>query len=103
MSGLAALGLVFYVAASKFSFVAPGYNTVVLFYMVLIAISLAGLARLVRRKRDGAYLAFASLVISMLAPDPIQVFRAPYTFIWWFAIPNTVVGILLLTQLKTLE
>lgn len=108
IAGLAVLGLGFYVAAARVESVGDlavqpeRYYTVVTFYVVLVAISLAGLARLVRRKRDGAYLAFAALAISMLAPAPNQVNQAPYAIVWWLAIPNAVVGILLFRSLKTL-
>lgn len=109
MAGLAVLGLGFYVSAARVEsagdapIVSDRYYAVIAFYVVLIAITLAGLGRLVRRRRDGAYLAFAALAISMLAPSPNQVLQAPYTIVWWFAIPNVVVGILLLKSLKTLK
>jgi hypothetical protein len=108
MAGLAVLGLGFYVAAARVESAgdlpvsADRYYAVIAFYVLLIAVSLAGLARMARRKRDGAYLAFAALVISLFAASPNQVIQSPYIIIWWLAIPNAVVGILLLKSLNTL-
>lgn len=108
MAGFAVLGLAFYIAAARVESagdlpVPPDrYFAVVGFYALLVGISLAGLARLVRRKRDGAYLAFSALAISILAAGPNQLIQSPYTIIWWLAIPNAVVGILLWRSINTL-
>lgn len=108
MAGLAITGLTLYVAAARVEFAgdlpvsADRYFAVVAFYAILVAISVAGLARLAKRKRDGAYLAFAALAVSVLAPSPNQAVQGPISIVWWFAIPNAVVGILLFKSVKTL-
>lgn len=104
MAGFSALGLWFYIASGLDGPIsAIVQNEVVAFYLVLFALSLAGLDRLSRNRQDGVYLAFASLVLSLFAPSPSQIVRPPYTMIWWLAIPNGVVGILLFRAMKTLH
>ncbi|HKU50672.1 MAG TPA: hypothetical protein VJP79_12025 [Nitrososphaera sp.] len=109
MAGLSILGLGFYVAAARVvsagdpPAVAAIYNETMVFYLALFSISIAGLARLLKKKQDGAYFAFTSLILSLFAPSPSQIMRAPYTLIWWLAVPNTIVGILLLRAIKTLH
>ncbi|HEX9677508.1 hypothetical protein [Nitrososphaera sp.] len=53
--------------------------------------------------RMGAYLAFAALAISILAPVDNQTPNVSFNIIYWFMIPNAVVGILLLKAVKTLR
>jgi hypothetical protein len=104
MAGFSVLGLWFYIAAGLDGPIAIILrNEVVTFYLLLFVLSIAALGRLSRRKRDGAYLTFASLALSLFAPSPSEIIRAPYTMNWWLAIPNTVVGILLLKVLRTLH
>lgn len=102
MAGLAVLGLAFYAIASTGE--APGsvpvpqaeYYLTISYYVMLVGASLGALALLAKGVRTGAYLAFASLAISVLAPIDGQSAN-------WIAIPNVVVGLLLLKAIKTLR
>jgi hypothetical protein len=112
MAGFAALGLLFYeiaaregpVILSASPFVpSDAYAISVAFFWTLIVILLIGLFALVRNLRIGAYFAFIALVLSIFAPYDKQTGAAPFAVIWWFAIPNAIVGILLLKAFKTLS
>jgi hypothetical protein len=108
MAGLAILGMGFYAIAARGEAIGSiaispeRYFAIMSFFSLLATISLLGLGKLAKRKRQGIYPAFASLIISLLAPAANQ---APemFTFTYWLAIPNGVVGILLLKSIKTLE
>jgi hypothetical protein len=112
MSGFAVLGLVFYEIGARqgpaITSVPPFvpsevYAFSIAFFWTLIAISLIGLFTLVKNMRIGAYFVFIALVVSIFAPYDKQTGTAPFTIIWWFAIPNAVVGILLLKAFTTLS
>jgi hypothetical protein len=104
MAGFATIGLTFYIIATNGdSMPANQYYTDVASFAGLIFLSLAGLALLVERKRLGAYFVFAALVFSILAPSILVTGQATYDVVWWFVIPNAIVGILLMKSLKTLE
>lgn len=109
MAGFVVIGLGFYLIAAggeaTGSALEPAniYYTNIGSYVLLFILSLAGLALLVKRKRVGAYVAFSALVLSIFAPSLLLTGQSAYGVIWWFAIPNAVVGILLVKSLKTLE
>lgn len=102
MAGLAVLGLAFYAIASAVE--APGhvpvpqaeYYLTVLYYVLLAGVSIGAVWLLAKGSRAGAYTAFASLAISVLAPVNSQ-------SAYWIAIPNVAVGLLLLKAFKTLR
>lgn len=109
MAGLAVIGLVFYIIASRGG--APGslpvqveiYYGTIGFFIALISNSLLGLWQLVRGRRLGAYLAFIALAMSVFAPYSNQRTEAILFPIYWIAIPNMIVSLLLLKSLKTLR
>ena len=112
MAGFAVLGLIFYETGARegpaITSVPPFYPSDVylisiVFFWTLIALSLVGLFALVKNLRIGAYVAFIVLIFSLFAPYEKQSGAAPFTMIWWFAIPNAIVGILLLRAFKTLS
>jgi len=104
MAGFATIGLTFYIIATNDdSMPTNQYYADVASFAGLIFLSLTGLALLVERKRLGAYFVFAALVISILAPSILVTSQAAYDVVWWFAIPNAIVGILLTKSLKTLR
>lgn len=109
MAGFAILGLIFYVAAARSESIGDALEPVGVYYanvsnyVILFALSLLALGLLVKRKRAGAYVAFAAFVLSIFAPSLFLTAQSAFGVIWWFAIPNTVVGILLLKSMKTLE
>jgi hypothetical protein len=112
MAGFAVLGLVFYEIGAREGpailsappFVpSDEYAISIAFFWTLIGLSLIGLFALVKNLRIGAYVAFIALVVSLFAPYDKQTGTAPFTIIWWFAIPNAVVGILLLKEFSTLS
>jgi len=112
MAGFAVLGLIFYEIATRVGpaivsvpplFPSDVYAISIAFFFTLIALSLIGLFALVKNLRIGAYFAFISLVMSIFAPYDKQTGTAPFTIIWWFAIPNIVVGFLLLRAFTTLS
>lgn len=109
MAGFAILGLIFYVVAARGEATggalepASVYYANVGNYIILFVLSLLALGLLVKRKRAGAYVAFATFVLSVFAPSLLLTSQSAYGVIWWFAIPNTVVGILLLKAMKTLD
>jgi len=79
------------------------YYQTILYYVTLTGFSLGALAFLAKDIRMGAYLAFAALAISILAPVDNQTPNVSFNIIYWFMIPNAVVGILLLKAVKTLR
>lgn len=109
MAGFAILGLTFYVVAARGE--ASGgalepasvYYANVSSYIILFVLSLLAPGLLIKRKLAGAYVAFAALVLSIFAPSLLLTGQSAYGVIWWFAIPNSVVGILLLKSIKTLD
>jgi hypothetical protein len=109
MAGLALLGLVFYAVAStgeaEGSVPVPpaAYYQTILYLVSLTGLSLGALALLAKGMRAGAYVAFAALAISVLAPAGNQTLGNAFNIIYWFAIPNAAVGILLLKAIKTLH
>lgn len=112
MAGFATLGLVFYEIGAREGpailsappFVPSDvYAISIAFFWTLIALSLIGLLALVKNLRIGAYIAFIALVVSLFAPYDKQTGTAPFTIIWWFAIPNAIVGMLLLKAFSTLS
>lgn len=109
MAGMASIGLTFYIIAATGEATGSGlvpagqYYADLVSYALLIFFCLAGLALLVERRRLGAYLVFAALVLSILAPSILISGQAAYNVVWWFAIPNAIVGILLLKSMKTLD
>lgn len=102
MAGFAVLGLTFYVVAARgeavgSSIVPPEmYYTSVAYYVMLAGASVFAVWLLKSGRRVGAYLAFAILGISLLEGSGFAV-------VYWFAIPNAAVGILLLKAYKTLH
>lgn len=109
MAGLAVLGLVFYAIAStgeaEDSVPVPpsAYYQTILYFVSLTGLSLGALMLLAKGIRVGAYLTFAALAISVLAPIDNQTQNAAFNIIYWFAIPNAAVGILLLKAIRTLR
>lgn len=109
MAGFAILGLAFYVIAASGEAQGSGPEPVSVYYpnvgnyIILFALSLAAIGLLVKRKRAGAYVAFAALFLSLFAPSLLLTAQSAFGVIWWFAIPNTVVGVLLLKSMKTLD
>lgn len=110
--GLAILALVFYEFGSREGpaitsappfLPSEVYAISITFFYTLIALSSIGLLALAKNLGIGAYLAFIVLVVSLFAPYDKQAGTAPFTIIWWFAIPNIVVGVLLLKAFKTLS
>jgi hypothetical protein len=107
MAGIAAIAMTMYLVVYNDG--APGrapipeqiLSITILFYVSLIAVSVASLKLLLGRKRVGAYLAFFALVLSLFAPYSDAAFRTTITY--WLAIPNAIVGILLLKSLKELR
>ena len=108
MAGFAVLGLTFYVIAASVE--APGplppppmmYYAAVSYYVAVVAMSVATVWLLKNGRRTGAYVAFATLAVSLLAPSNGLAFGG-FTIIYWFAIPNAAVGLLLLKAYKTLR
>ena len=109
MAGFAILGLIFYVVAARGEATSGALEPATVYYanvgnyIILFVLSLLALSLLVKRKRAGAYVAFATFVLSVFAPSLLLTSQSAYGVIWWFAIPNTVVGILLLKAMKTLD
>lgn len=109
MAGFALLGLTFYVVAARGEATGGALEPVSVYYanvgnyLILLVLSILALGLLVKRKRAGAYVAFAALVLSIFAPSLFVTAQSAFGVIWWFAIPNTVVGILLLKSMKTLD
>ena len=108
MAGFAVLGLMFYVIAARgeavgSSLVPPEtYYTSIAYYVMLASTSVFAVWLLKNGKRAGAYLAFAILSISVLAPICGPALDG-FTIIYWFAIPNAAVGLLLLKAYRTLH
>jgi hypothetical protein len=100
MAGFAVLGLTFYVIVVGGQAQVSALVTSVS-YVALAAASITAVWLLKNGRRIGAYLAFAILSISVLAP--VQSSSGGFTIIYWFAIPNAAVGILLLKTIKTLR
>lgn len=102
MAGFAVLGLAFYVIAARgeavgSSLVPPEmYYASVAYYVMLAGASVFAVWLLKNGRRAGAYLAFAILGISLFE-------GSGFTVVYWFAIPNAAVGILLLKAIKTLR
>lgn len=109
MAGLAVLGLTFYATASTGEAagsipVPPAvYYQSILYFVSLTGLSLGAVVLLAKGIRIGAYLTFAALAISVLAPVASQTGNAAFNIIYWFTIPNAAVGILLLKAVKTLR
>jgi hypothetical protein len=106
MAGMAAIGLVLYLIASRGE--APGsapipqqtLSITILFFTSLVVIPSISLRLLVKRRRVGGYLAFLALGISLFAPYSDPAFHLTITY--WLAIPNAIVGILVWKNLKEL-
>ena len=109
MAGFAVLGLTFYVIAARgeavgSSLVPPEtYYTSIAYYIMLASASVFAVWLLKNGRRVGAYLAFAILSISVLAPVRSPALDNLFTIVYWFAIPNAAVGLLLLKAYKTLR
>lgn len=110
VAGLAVIGLVFYVVASQGEAagsrpaVPQAYYVTVAYYVSLAAASAAAVLLMAKRsRRTGAYLAFAALASSILAPHSSQTAGTPFQVAYWFMIPNAVVGILLMKAVRTLR
>jgi hypothetical protein len=107
MAGFAVLGLTFYVIVARgeaagSSLIPPeAYYPTIAYYAALAGVSVLAVWLLKNGRRIGAYLAFAILAISVLAP--VQSSSGGFTIIYWFAIPNAAVGLLLLKAIKTLR
>lgn len=107
MAGLAVLGVVFFAISSQGEAQgsvrpsAEAYNYTMGLYALMIGLSLGGLAALANHLRIGAYLAFLALIAWFLpyAAQSLDTLAA----VSWMLIPNGVVGILLLKELKTLH
>jgi hypothetical protein len=105
MIGFAVLGTLFYVIAAQGE--APGsapvaladYYSAIGYFATLITVCALALRGLVKAKKTGAYFAFAALAISLLAPH----MYGGLGIVYWFAIPNAVVGILLARSWKSLH
>lgn len=102
MAGLAIIGLVLFLIASRGEALgsiprtSESWSISVIILSSLVFIPLLSLALMTKRIKFGCYLAFVALVISLFAPSPGQIIAQPISFIPWLAIPNTIVGILLL-------
>lgn len=112
MAGFAVLGWVFYEIGAREGpaivsvppFVPSDVRLIsIAYFLTLTVLSLTGVFALAKNLRIGAYFAFVALLISVLAPYDKMTGTAPFTIIWWFAIPNTVVGVLLLKAFGTLS
>ncbi len=109
MAGFAVLGLVFYVIAARgeatgSALVPPmTYYLAVSYYVALAGASIMTVWLLKNGRRAGAYLAFAILAVSVLAPVLSQAPDGAFSVIYWFAIPNAVVGAMLLKAFGTLR
>ncbi|WP_415280691.1 hypothetical protein [Candidatus Nitrososphaera sp. FF02] len=109
MTGFAVLGLVFYVIAARGEAagsvpIAPMmYYAAVSYYVALAGASVMTVWLLKNGRRAGAYLTFALLTVSLLAPVNSPAFGGMFTVIYWFAIPNAAVGLLLLKAARTLR
>lgn len=109
MAGFAVLGLVFYVIAAmgeaaESALIPPMmYYAAMSYYVALAGASVMTVWLLKNGRRVGAYIAFALLAVSLLAPVDSQAFNGMFTVIYWFAIPNAVVGALLLKAFRTLR
>jgi hypothetical protein len=105
MAGFAVLGLAFYVTASTAGSVgAPRVMQfpAVSYYVALAGMSVVALWLLKNGRRAGAYVAFAALAISVFAPISGPAYDS-FTIVYWFAIPNAAVGVLLLKAFRTLR
>lgn len=109
MAGLAVLGLIFYAiastgeAAGSVPVPQAAYYQTILYFVSLTGLSLGAVVLLAKGMRMGAYLAFAVLAASILAPVSNQTPNTAFNIVYWFAIPNAVVGLLLLKAVKTLH
>jgi hypothetical protein len=112
MAGLAVLGLAFYTITMREGMTimstppfAPSdvYIITTAFFWTLIALLSIGLFALLKNLRIGEYFAFLALVASLFAPYDNQSETAPLTVVWWLAIPNVMVGTLLLKTFSTLS
>jgi hypothetical protein len=109
IAGFAVLGLTFYVItaqgeAAGSTLVPPmTYYLAVSYYVALAGASIMTVWLLKNGRRAGAFLAFAILFISVLAPVRSQTPDGAFSVIYWFAIPNAAVGALLLKAFGTLR
>lgn len=105
IAGLAAVGLYLYIVSSY----ARGLQTVqtgpfvitIIFYSSLLSLSIVSVYGIVNRKKYGEITAFIALGLSILSPayDQKSVLMS-FQIIFWFTIPNAVVGLLLLLKQK---
>jgi hypothetical protein len=108
MAGFAVLGLTFYAivargeAMGSSSVPAEAYYATMLYYAALASASVLAIWLLKNGRRAGAYLVFAILSISVLAPVRGSALDG-FTIIYWFAIPNVAVSLLLLKAIRTLR
>lgn len=107
VAGLVLLGLLFNVIAARSEVVnsaplpAKEYYYTIAFFSILIIAPIIGIRLMLKRKRDGAYISFAVLALSVLAPyGPRGDF--PIYPVYWFVIPNATIGILLALKTRTL-
>ena len=106
--GFVIMGIVFYAISSNDRILLYGpvqpttYYITLTYFFFLLVISGVALWKLTRAKRIGVYFALASLVFSLLAPTSSQSGN-PFQVVYWFAIPNSLIGILLLRSLKHLH
>jgi hypothetical protein len=112
MAGLAVLGLAFYTITMREGMTIMStppfahsdvYIITTAFFWTLIALLSIGLFALLKNLWIGAYFAFLALVASLFAPYDNQSETATLTVVWWLAIPNVMVGILLLKTFSTLS
>ena len=107
----AVLGLFFYLESLKYNtpynpeYYADNYPVALSYFAALIiacGLSVVGLAK---TRKLGGCSAFAGLIISVFAPysGGISASSLSSIVIWWFAIPNAAVGILLLRSWNNLR